>query len=207
MKHNHILAILCCAVMLLGMFCTVGAVSGTADEPVPAKSNVYIPEDVEVGIAYEREPDPDSRYISLDGEIGTKYLIGDLVYEIVTPEMVEEISKTAMPIASTQRFNIALNGNSRSEPFEVTERYPYAKVWVSLKEDSGNVKFNITKATPTGYVVKGSQVTIEAGQSMVIYSTKQWDADLYFANFTCGEAEMKGTASCRVGSSIEEVLP
>ena len=53
--------------------------------------------------------------------------------------------------------------------------------------------------------MKGTSVSIAAGTSTSVYSTNKWPADTYYANFTCGKAEMKGSAACRVASTIPEL--
>lgn len=197
---KRLIPILCGVAMLLSMLCTAGAAAVQKEEE-------QCPDDIWAAIEYEETPgsEPVGR-IALDGKVGDRYLVGDLIFEIVSEEEVEKAVREVMPASSVKLFdNITLSGDRRSEPFEVTERYPYAKVWVSLKADSGDVRFNITKTSPTGYVVKGSDVEIRAGQSVTIRSTKKWDADLYFANFTSGEADMVGTAACRIASTLEEI--
>lgn len=140
----------------------------------------------------------------IEGEVGDKFAVGDLVFEIVSVEEINEVLEAPVTRASTGRFNIDLSGSSLSQDFEVTTNYPWAKVWVN-NSGSGDIQFTITKGSKTGYVVKGSEVTIKAGTSTSVYSTKAWDPDIYYANFTCGKAGLKGTSSCRVASTQHEL--
>jgi hypothetical protein len=91
-----------------------------------------------------------------------------------------------------------------SQSFEVTSAYRYAKVWVN-NTGTGNIKFTITKTSPTGSVVSGSNVTIAAGTSTSVYSTNKWTTGTYYANFTSGKVDLSGEAACRVASTIEEL--
>jgi hypothetical protein len=91
-----------------------------------------------------------------------------------------------------------------SQAFEVTSACPYAKVWIS-NSGTGNVRFTVTEHTPTGSVVNGSNVTIASGISTIVYSTNQWPAGTYYANFTSGKVDLSGEAACRVASTIEEL--
>ena len=140
----------------------------------------------------------------IEGEVGDKFIVGDLVFEIVSDEEINEVLETPATRASTSRFSIDLSGDSLSQDFEVTTNYPWAKVWVSNK-GKGDIKFTITKGSKTGYVVKGSEVTIKAGTNTSVYATKEWDPDIYYANFTCGKANLNGTSSCRVASTQHEL--
>ena len=88
--------------------------------------------------------------------------------------------------------------------FEVTKDYPYAKVWIK-NDGTKSIQFTITKTSPTGSVVEGSDVTIAAGTSTNVYSTRKWSAATYYANFTSGKADMVGSAACRVASTLKEL--
>ncbi|MBU5436181.1 hypothetical protein [Pseudoflavonifractor sp. MSJ-37] len=57
----------------------------------------------------------------------------------------------------------------------------------------------------SGDVVKGTNVTIDGKTSINVYSTNKWPAGWYYANFTSGKANMKGTSSCRVASTKDEL--
>lgn len=142
--------------------------------------------------------------IIIEGEPGDFFVVGDLVFEIVTPEEVESVVTAPETRASTSRWSISLSGTEMSKGIEVTSSYPHAKVWVDNK-GSQSIKFTITKGSETGSVVKGTSVSIAAGTSTSVYSTNKWPADTYYANFTCGKAEMKGSAACRVASTIPEL--
>ncbi len=110
-------------------------------------------------------------------------------------ERQQEISK------SIKRWDIELSGDSMSKDFEVTPHYPYAEIWI-YNEGTEDIRFTITKGSPTGEVMPGSNITIAAGKSASVSSTDAWSADIYYANFTCGKADMCGTASCHVTSSM-----
>lgn len=119
-------------------------------------------------------------------------------------EVLESVVTAPETRASTSRWSISLSGTEMSKGIEVTSSYPHAKVWVDNK-GSQSIKFTITKGSETGSVVKGTSVSIAAGTSTSVYSTNKWPADTYYANFTCGKAEMKGSAACRVASTIPEL--
>ena len=142
--------------------------------------------------------------VVISGEIGESYIVGDLIFEIVSKEEVQAAAADDLTRASTKRWSIDLSGDSMSKDFEVTSSYPYAKVWID-NDGSGDIKFTITKTSPTGTVVSGSNVSIPAGTTAVVYSSKKWSADTYYANFTSGKSSMSGTAACRVASTIEEL--
>jgi hypothetical protein len=139
--------------------------------------------------------DSEVEEVVIDGNIGERFVAGDLIFEIVSPEEVERV-------ASSQ--DSSLSGDSMSQAFEVTSACHYAKVWIS-NSGTGNVKFTITESTPTGSVVNGSNVTIASGISTIVYSTNKWPAGTYYANFTSGKAALNGEAACRVASTIEEL--
>ena len=131
--------------------------------------------------------------VVIEGEPGDIIVVGDLVFEIIDPD------------ASTTRWtNVSLSGTEMSKKFEVTSSYPYAKVWIS-NQGKGDIQFTITRGSDTGTLVSGSDVTIKAGTSTSVYSTNSWPADAYYANFTCGSANMKGLTSCRVASTQHEL--
>ena len=140
----------------------------------------------------------------IDGEVGDTYQVGDLIFEIISDEEIERVMESPETRASTGRFNITLSGDSMSQDFEVTTSYPWAKVFVS-NQGAGDIKFTITKGSKTGYLVTGSDVTIKAGKSTSVYSTKPWDPDTYYANYTCGSANMQGSSACRVASTQHEL--
>lgn len=48
-------------------------------------------------------------------------------------------------------------------------------------------------------------MTIAAGTSTNVYSTRKWSAATYYANFTSGKADMVGSAACRVASTLKEL--
>jgi beta-lactamase regulating signal transducer with metallopeptidase domain len=133
--------------------------------------------------------------VVIDGNIGERFVAGDLIFEIVSPE---EVTRMAASQGSS------LSGDSMSQAFEVTSACPYAKVWIS-NSGTGNVRFTMTESTPTGSVVNGSNVTIASGISTIVYSTNKWPAGTYYANFTSGKADLSGDTACRVASSVEEL--
>lgn len=145
----------------------------------------------------------DGEEIVISGDVGESFVVGDLIFEIVSEEEVQAAAAN-MARASTKRWEINLSGDSMSKDFEVTSAYPYAKVWVS-HSGSTDIKFTITKNSPTGAVVVGSNVSIPAGTPVSVYSSKPWSAATYYANFTSGRSDMVGTAACRVASTIEEL--
>lgn len=146
----------------------------------------------------------DFEAIVIDGEVGDLYAVGDLIFEIVSKDEINQVTSASQTRASTKRWSIDLSGDSMSKDFEVTSSYPYAKVWID-NDGTGNIVFTITKTSPTGSVVSGSDVTIAANTSVSVYSTKKWSAATYYANFTSGKTDMVGTAACRVASTMEEL--
>ena len=143
--------------------------------------------------------------VVIEGEPGDIIVVGDLVFEIIDPEEMEELASQPVPYASTTRWtNVSLSGTEMSKKFEVTSSYPYAKVWIS-NQGKGDIQFTITRGSDTGTLVSGSDVTIKAGTSTSVYSTNSWPADAYYANFTCGSANMKGLTSCHVASTQHEL--
>ena len=128
----------------------------------------------------------------------------------VKDQQIEKLTEALLasqpvPYASTTRWtNVSLSGTEMSKKFEVTSSYPYAKVWIS-NQGKGDIQFTITRGSDTGTLVSGSDVTIKAGTSTSVYSTNSWPADAYYANFTCGSANMKGLTSCRVASTQHEL--
>ena len=122
--------------------------------------------------------------VVIEGEPGDIIVVGDLVFEIIDPEEMEELASQPVPYASTTRWtNVSLSGTEMSKKFEVTSSYPYAKVWIS-NQGKGDIQFTITRGSDTGTLVSGSDVTIKAGTSTSVYSTNSWPADAYYANFT-----------------------
>jgi len=146
----------------------------------------------------------DYEEIVIDGEVGDLYAVGDLIFEIVSKDEINQATSDSQTRASAKRWSIDLAGDSMSKDFEVTSSYPYAKVWIDNDGD-GSIIFTITKNSSTGTVVSGSKVTIAANTSTSVYSTNKWSAATYYANFTSGKTDMVGSAACRVASTIEEL--
>lgn len=132
----------------------------------------------------------------IEGEVGDKIVCGSLIFEIVSEEEVDQ--------AASDSQGISLSGDSLSKSFNLTTSMPYAKVWIK-NTSSGDLIFTITKSSPTGTVVSGSNVTIKSGTSTSVYSTNAWSADTYYANFTSGKVDMSGSAACRIASTMDEL--
>lgn len=142
--------------------------------------------------------------VVIEGEVGDRYVVGDLIFEIVSEDEIDQVTSGSLTRASTRLWSITLSGDSMSKAFDVTASDPYAKVWIDNK-GTGSIIFTITKKSPTGSVVSGSNVTIAAQTSISVYSTNKWSAATYYANFTSGKTDMVGTAACRVASTIDEL--
>ena len=122
----------------------------------------------------------------------------------VSEEEIRQASSEHQTRASTKLWTIPLSGDALSKDFSVTSSYPYAKVWIQ-NSGTGNIVFTITKNSPTGTLVTGSNVTVAANTSISVYSTNPWPAATYYANFTSGHVNMLGTSSCRIASTISEL--
>lgn len=187
-------------------------ISSAVFSALASEANTSLPEDTVPMAAVDHIGDtvtlsntnPDYEEIIIKGEIGEQYVVGDLIFEIVSPEEVQAASTGSPARASSKLWSISLSGDSMSQSFNVTSSYPYAKVWVH-NQGRGDIKFTITQSSPTGSVVSGSNITIAAGTATSVYSTNKWPAATYYANFTCGKANMAGSAACRVASTIEEL--
>lgn len=140
----------------------------------------------------------------IEGDAGKRFVSGDLVFEIVSEEEIRQASSEHQTRASTKLWTIPLSGDALSKDFSVTSSYPYAKVWIQ-NSGTGNIVFTITKNSPTGTPVTGSNVTVAANTSISVYSTNPWPAATYYANFTSGHVNMLGTSSCRIASTISEL--
>lgn len=206
MKKQHIAAVLCCATLLS---CAV-AVSASAsapledDEDTPMAGIIIESGGPVVSTVDVAALSANTEEVVIDGEVGEHFVVGDLIFEIIAKEEVSEAASDTQARASSKRWSIDLSGDSMSKEFEVTSSYSYAKVWID-NDGVGNIKFTITKDSPTGSVVSGSNVTIPAGTSVSVYSSKAWPAATYYANFTSGKADMSGTAACRVASTLDEL--
>lgn len=144
--------------------------------------------------------------IVIDGEVGDKFVVGGFIVEIVSDEEMDRVLSVPQTRASEQRWEIDLEGDSMSEPFSVTKDYKYAKVWIRNDlPESNEIVFNITKGTSTGTVIIGSSARIAGGTAVSVYSSTFWLPDTYYANFTCGKADMVGKAACRVASTKAEL--
>lgn len=144
-------------------------------------------------------------HIVLEGEPGDIVVVGDLTFKCISNEEMDQRISGPMPLSSTMRFsNIQLSGTEMSRSFEMTSNYPWAKVWIQ-NTNNGTIEFTITKGSETGYVVKGSACTIPANSNWEVWATKEWDPDMYYANFTSGKSGLKGTTSCRVASTQPEL--
>lgn len=207
MKKPYIATALCCATL-------ISAVAVSASTATPLKDTDDTPM---AAVAIEGKgpvSTVDASVLSLEsgdyeeiviaGEAGERYAVGDLIFEIVSKDEISEAISDTQTRASTKRWSIDLSGDSMSKEFEVTSSYPYTKVWID-NDGSSNIKFTITKTSPTGSVVSGSSVTVAAGTSTSVYSTKNWFAATYYANFTSGKASMSGTVACRVASALDEL--
>ena len=59
--------------------------------------------------------------VVIEGEPGDIIVVGDLVFEIIDPEEMEELASQPVPYASTTRWtNVSLSGTEMSKKFEVT---------------------------------------------------------------------------------------
>lgn len=155
----------------------------------------------------EREPASEgmtSDEVLIQGQPGDVFYVGDLVVEIVSADEFDQAVSGPVPLASTGRWNIDLSGTSLSRDFEVTDNYPWAKVWIN-NQSSTNTVFSITRGSPTGTEVVGSAIKIAPHTATNVHATKPWTADTYYANFTNGTSGLKGTAACRVASSQAEL--
>lgn len=143
--------------------------------------------------------------IVIEGDVGEKFYVGNLVFEIVSDEEIDRVLSQPQTRASEKRWEITLSGTSMSKDFLVTKDYKYAKVWFRNDSPEGEgIVFNITKGTPTGTVISGSSVVLESGYSISVYSSTIWLEDTYYANFTC-ESGLSGSALCRVASTKAEL--
>lgn len=142
--------------------------------------------------------------VVIEGEPGDTFAVGDLIFEIISEEEMEEVMSAPETRASASRWNITLSGTEMSRSFEVTSSYPWAKVYIDNQND-GTIKFTITKGSETGTVVRGSEVTIAANTHTTVYATKAWDPDTYYTNYTSGKSGLKGTSACRVASTQGEL--
>jgi hypothetical protein len=140
--------------------------------------------------------------ILLEGEVGTNIRIGDLVFKRVETDTSKPSEVSTL--ASTSAFSITLSGSSKSEPFNLSGDYKYAKVWIN-NTSSGNLIFTITQNSPTGTVVSGSSVTVSANSTWNVYSTNAWPAGTYYANYTSGQVGLSGSSACRIASTQAEL--
>ena len=62
--------------------------------------------------------------VVISGEIGESYIVGDLIFEIVSKEEVQAAAADDLTRASTKRWSIDLSGDSMSKDFEVTSSIP-----------------------------------------------------------------------------------
>lgn len=206
MKKRHVAAVLCCATMLS---CAVAVSASAASPSEEADDTPMAGIIIESGGSVVSTVDAatlsaDTEEVIIEGEVGEHYVVGDLIFEIVSKEEISDANSDTQARASAKRWSVDLSGDSMSQAFEVTSSYPYAKVWVD-NDGSSSIKFTITKNSPTGSVVSGSSITIPAGTSVSVYSSKAWPAATYYANFTSGKADMVGTAACRVASTLDEL--
>lgn len=138
----------------------------------------------------------------LKGEVGTILTYGGLTFERV--EKDSNPSDAVSTTTSKSDFLINLNGSEKSQAFTIDKDYPFANVYVN-NTGTGNIIFTITKSSPTGAVVSGSDVTIPAGNAWNIYTQVAWASVAYYANFTSGKVAMSGTSSCRLASTFKEL--
>jgi hypothetical protein len=138
--------------------------------------------------------DSDVEAVVIDGDVGERFVVGDLIFEIISPEAAEQTADRVF----------SLSGDSVSQAFEVTSSCRYAKLWIN-NSGTGNVRFTITESAPTGSVVNGSNVTIAAGTATIVYSTNQWQAGTYYVNFTSGKSALSGRVAYSIASTIEEL--
>lgn len=187
----------------VGLIMSVSMLCAFASAEDDVMSDAAVSADIPMAASVAGVTEPQG--VIIDGEPGDIIIVGDLVFEIITPEEVETAASEPVPYGSTTRWtDVSLSGTEMSKKFEVTKSYPYAKVWID-NNGEGDIKFTITKKSETGTLVSGSDVTIAAGTSTSVYSTKAWSAGDYYANYTCGKANMQGTTACRVASTQHEL--
>lgn len=144
--------------------------------------------------------------LEIEGEVGDTFSVGNLIFEIVSDEEMDRVLSEPQTRASTKRWEISLSGDSLSKDFSVTKDYPYAKVWFRNDLDKKyEIVFTITQGSETGTVVTDSLVRLPGGSAISVYSRDAWPEGTYYANFTCGKADMVGSAACRVASTKAEL--
>lgn len=188
MKKQLIATVLCCSTMLSSTVACAATMSPTATPMTTVSAS----------------PDASSDPLFISGKPGDIFTSGDMVFEIVPYDASEEVISSPTPRVSTRRWSISLSGDAMSKEIEITASLPYAKVNIN-NTSSSHIVFTITQGSPSGDVVKGTNVTIDGKTSINVYSTNKWPAGWYYANFTSGKANMKGTSSCRVASTKDEL--
>lgn len=138
--------------------------------------------------------------VVIDGEVGDVIEVGDCIFEIVDDFTINNQTR-----ASQKGFSITLSGTEYSQSFSVTDDMPYAKVYIDNSQGPADIIFTITKGSPTGTVVSGSDVTVKKGKKVTVRSTNAWPASTYYANFTSPNASMSASASSRIASTLSEL--
>lgn len=211
MVKHQILSTILCGTMLLSSLSMSGFSELPSDtenvqaEPVDQVEEPTAAVKIEgSGWISTAEPTDETEELVIEGEVGDIFVSGDLIFEIVSNDEVEEMTSAPVSRASRVVWSVPLDGDTLSKGIRLTDDYGYAKVWVQNKGSSG-IKFTITKDKPTGSVISGSEVTIASNTSTSIYSTNKWGAGVYFANYTSGKANMAGQTACRIASTQHEL--
>lgn len=139
----------------------------------------------------------------LSGEVGTIIRSGDLIFVRVDNEESESKNDIS-PNASKKDFDITLSGTEKSQAFSLSGELLYVKVWIKNTSSAG-LQFTMTRDSPTGSLVKGSDVTVPANSTWNVYSENPLSARTYYANYTSGKVGLSGQSSCRIASTFKEL--
>lgn len=108
------------------------------------------------------------------------------------------------PMASKGYAAQSLTGQQMSYSFDVTKSMPEWRVWIQ-NTSNYEYKVTITKGSPTGKVEWSG--TIPANDTWNVWSNREYSADTYYVNFTCGTGNMSGSVAARIASTHDEILP
>lgn len=143
-KMNWVMAVACAAVVTVSCIIPAAAAvtpnEAASEGPMAAVSVGY---DGFVSCVDAVDETNDSEGIVIEGEVGDKFVVGDLIFEIVSAEEAERAISGPQTRASTKRWDIELEGDTINESFEVTKDYPYAKVWI--KNDVSQTACSVVK--------------------------------------------------------------
>jgi len=139
----------------------------------------------------------------IDGEPGTIIEKGDLIFKILSNDtQIPEYDDDS--ITKSSENSATLSGDTMSDLFDLTEDMGWFKVWIK-NEGTNDIVFTITRDSPSGSLLEGSNIKIGKNKTIEVYNNKALSKGAYYINYTSGKSDMSGSTACKVASTQAEL--